>query len=36
VELLSAPMVVEDGDVIKAQAGGANALHIILSVLEIS
>jgi len=36
VELLSAPMVVEDGDVIKAQAGSGNALHVILSVLEIS
>lgn len=35
-ELLSAPMVVEDSDVIKAQSSGANALHMILSVLEIS
>ena len=36
VELLTAPMVAEDGDVIKAQASGGNALHVILSVLEIS
>ena len=35
-ELLTAPMVAENGDVIKAQASGANALHIIVSVLEIS
>tara|TARA_B100000035_G_scaffold62668_1_gene50721 strand:+ start:897 stop:1253 length:357 start_codon:yes stop_codon:yes gene_type:complete len=36
VEILDQPMVVEDSDVIKATASGANALHVILSVLEIS
>lgn len=36
VEILDQPMVVEDSDVIKATASGANALHVILSVLEIT
>ena len=35
-EVLTAPLVLEDSDVIKATASGANALHVILSVLEIS
>ena len=35
-EVLSAPMVLENSDVIKATASGANALHVILSVLEMS
>ena len=36
VEILDQPMVVEDSDVIKATASSVNALHVILSVLEIS
>ena len=36
VEILDQPMVVEDSDIIKATASGANALHVILSVLEIT
>jgi len=36
VELLEKTIVLEDGDVLKATASGANALHIIVSVLEIT
>tara|TARA_R110002051_G_scaffold323579_4_gene417681 strand:+ start:646 stop:1005 length:360 start_codon:yes stop_codon:yes gene_type:complete len=35
-EVLTAPLILENSDVIKAQASGANALHVILSVLEIT
>ena len=35
-ELLGAPYVLEDGDVIKATASVANRFHITVSVLEIS
>ena len=35
-ELLTSPIVLEAGDIIKAQAGAGNLLHIILSILEVS
>ena len=35
-ELLSQPLVVEDSDAIKVTAGAGGALHVIISVLEIS
>ena len=34
-ELLSQPLVMEEGEVLKVQAGYANRLHIIASILEI-
>jgi len=36
VEILEQTLVLEDSDIIKATASGANALHVILSVLEIT
>jgi len=35
-ELLTQPLVLEDGDVLSAQAAGGNALHVICSLLEIT
>ena len=34
-ELLSQPLVMEEGEVLKVQAGYANRLHIVASILEI-
>ena len=36
VELLTAPLVVEESEVLKFQAATANRLHVVASVLEIS
>jgi len=36
VELLTNPLVLNEGDIVKATAGTANRLHILLSVMEIS
>ena len=36
VEILQAPYVLEDGDIIKATASAADRFHITVSVLEIS
>ena len=35
-EVLTQPLVLEDSDVIKVTAGSGGALHVIISVLEIS
>ena len=35
-ELLTNPLVLNEGDIVKATAGTANRLHILLSVMEIS
>ena len=34
-ELLSQPLVMEDSEILKVQAGDANELHVIASILEI-
>ena len=36
VELLTAPLVVEESEVLKFQAATANRLHVVASFLEIS
>jgi|TARA_R110002020_G_scaffold63831_4_gene170026 hypothetical protein len=36
VELLTAPLVVQTGEIIKVTAATANRLHVVASVLEIS
>ena len=36
VELLTQPLVLQEGDEVKATAGTANSLHVLLSVLEIT
>ena len=36
VELLSQPIVANEGDIIKATAATANRLHVLLSVMEIT
>ena len=36
VELLSQPLVLQEGDEVKATAGTGNSLHVLLSVLEIT
>ena len=36
VELLTAPLVVEEGEIIKVTAATANRLHVVASILEIS
>jgi hypothetical protein len=36
LELLTNPLVLNEGDIVKATAGTANRLHILLSVMEIS
>ncbi len=36
LELLSQPLVLQEGDEVKATAGNANRLHVLLSVLEIT
>ena len=35
-ELLTQPLVLQEGDEVKATAGTANRLHVLLSVLEIT
>ena len=35
-ELLSAPLVLEESDIVKATAGTANRIHVIMSVLQIT
>jgi hypothetical protein len=35
-ELLTQPLVLEDSDILKAQAASGNALHVICSVMEIT
>ncbi len=36
VELLTAPLVVEEGEILKVTAATANRLHVVASILEIS
>ena len=36
VELLTAPLVVEESEILKFQAATANRLHVVASLLEIS
>ena len=36
IELLDQPIVVNEGDIIKATAATANRLHVLLSVMEIT
>ena len=36
VELLTQPLVLQEGDEVKATAGTANRLHVLLSVMEIT
>jgi hypothetical protein len=35
-ELISQPLVLEDGDQLKVQASTGNALHVVLSILQIT
>ena len=35
-ELLTHPLVLNEGDIVKATAGTANRLHVLLSVMEIT
>jgi hypothetical protein len=35
-ELLTRPIVLENSDILKVQAGGADALHVVVSILEIT
>ena len=35
-ELITQPLVLEDGDQIKVQASTGNALHVVLSILQIT
>ena len=35
-ELLTNPLVLNEGDIVKATAGTANRLHVLLSVMEIT
>ena len=35
-ELLSAPLVLEESDIVKATAGTANRIHVIMSILQIT
>ena len=36
VELLSQPLIIQESEILKAQATNANRLHVIVSLLEIS
>ena len=36
IEVLTVPLVANEGDIIKATAANANRLHVLLSVLEIT
>ena len=36
VELLTAPLVLEEGEILKATAATANRLHVVASLLEVS
>jgi len=36
VELLTAPLVVTEGEILKVTAATANRLHVVASILEIS
>ena len=36
VELLTAPLVLQDSEILKAEAATANRLHIVVSYLDIS
>tara|TARA_R100000935_G_scaffold3316_1_gene8571 strand:- start:776 stop:1012 length:237 start_codon:yes stop_codon:yes gene_type:complete len=36
VELLTAPLVVEEGEILKVTAATANRLHVVASFLEVS
>jgi hypothetical protein len=36
VELLTQPLVLEEGDILSAQAASGNALHVITAIMEIS
>ena len=36
VELLTAPLVVETGEILKVTAATANRLHVVASILEVS
>ena len=36
VELLTSPIVLEAGDILKTQASAVNLLHVIVSILEVS
>ena len=36
VELLTAPLVVQTGEILKVTAATANRLHVVASILEIS
>jgi hypothetical protein len=36
LELLTSPMVLNAGDILKTQAATANRLHVIVSILEVS
>ena len=36
VELLTAPLVVTEGEILKVNAATANRLHVVASILEIS
>tara|TARA_X000001388_G_scaffold73047_1_gene64312 strand:- start:27 stop:377 length:351 start_codon:yes stop_codon:yes gene_type:complete len=36
VELLTNPLILNEGDIVKATAGTANRLHVLLSVMEIT
>jgi hypothetical protein len=36
LELLSAPLVVEESEILKVTAGNANRLHVVASLLEVS
>jgi len=36
LELLSAPLVMEESEILKVQASTGNQLHVVMSVLEIS
>jgi hypothetical protein len=36
VELLTAPLVVEAGEILKVQAATTNRLHVVASILEIT
>ena len=36
IELLSQPLIIQESEILKAQATNANRLHVIVSLLEIN
>ena len=36
VELLTQPLIIQESEILKSQAGNANRLHVIVSLLEVN